>query len=137
MRVRREILYQTQCIVASLRPSLPNMQIMQDMWSRVWHRRVPFKDGWLDTNTLQFHPLPYPRHLLVTQPALSITYQELMAVGHYGQGPSTSHPQIVHIRSYTVPSTADYGHPQAIHIRLGPHGVWMNFAHLWMKMWIA
>lgn len=68
-------------LLRCLRPSLPNMQIMQDMWSSVRHRRVPFKDGWLDTNTLQFHPLPYPRHLLVTQPALSITYQELMAVG--------------------------------------------------------
>jgi hypothetical protein len=50
------------------------------MWSRVRHKRVPFKHGWLDTETLEFHPLPYPRKLMVTQPTLNITYQQLMAV---------------------------------------------------------
>jgi hypothetical protein len=57
------------------------MQVLHDIWSRVRHQRVPFKDGWLDTSTLEFHPLPYPQHLMVTQPAISITYQQLMAVG--------------------------------------------------------
>jgi hypothetical protein len=57
------------------------MQVLHDIWSRVRHQRVPFKDGWLDTSTLEFHPLPCPQHLMVTQQAISITYQQLMAVG--------------------------------------------------------
>lgn len=70
----------SQAMLRALKPSLPDRAQLEEACSRVRHTRVPLVDGWIDTQTLTFTPLPYPPQLFVLQPVLRYAYKELMSV---------------------------------------------------------
>jgi hypothetical protein len=69
-----------QTLLRCLRPSLPNAKILQEMHTKCCHKHLALTDGWIDTTTLLFKPLPYLQEHMVFQHALPFCYKQLMGV---------------------------------------------------------
>lgn len=69
-----------QAVLRFLRPYLPSKPMLLQAAAKVAHVRLPLKDGWLDTQTLQFLPLPYRADHFVFQAAVPHSYKKLMQI---------------------------------------------------------
>jgi len=58
------------CLLRWLWPHLPTQHDVLQAHQRVCHQRLTFRNGWLDTSTLEFHTLPYQAAHMVFGPAL-------------------------------------------------------------------
>lgn len=67
-------------LLRCLRPCLPNRDDVMARLHSVSHTRLSFRDGWLDTSTLQFHALPYRAEHMVFRAAVPFCYADLMQV---------------------------------------------------------
>lgn len=67
-----------QAVLRFLRPYLPSQAMLMQTSARVAHVRMAFKDGWLDTSTLQFQPLPYCTDHFVFQVTVPHSFKQLM-----------------------------------------------------------
>lgn len=69
-----------QTVLRCIKPFLPDQQALQEAHAKVCQARLAFRDGWLDTATLQFHALPYMHEHMVFHSTLPYTYQKLMQI---------------------------------------------------------
>jgi hypothetical protein len=86
-----QLLQPSQCLLLSssvpaalsvlrcLKPSLPGQHDIMRAHACAAHR-LAFCDGWLDTTTLDFHPLPFKPEHMVFAPTIPFCYAELMQV---------------------------------------------------------
>jgi len=69
-----------QSLLRCLKPNLPRKDAIIRSQAAVAHTRLALRDGWVDTDTMEFHPLPFKSQHMVFQPALPYCYAELEAI---------------------------------------------------------